>query len=54
MLAIIDPKNQLKTLQNIVKIVQSDDLLFRVKNAKTADEVYDILEPALKIEGDGE
>ena len=54
MLAIIDPKNQLKTLQNIVKIVQSDDLLFQVKNAKTADEVYDILEPALKIERDGE
>lgn len=54
MLAIINPKNQIKTLQNIVKIVQSGDLLQQVKNAKTAEEVFDILEPALKIEGDGE
>lgn len=50
MLAIIEPKNQLKTLQNIVGIVQNDALLVQIKNAKTADEVYEILEPALKVD----
>lgn len=50
MLAIIEPKNQLKTLQNIVKIVQDDALLIRIKEAGNADEIYEVLEPVLRIE----
>ncbi len=40
MLAIIDPKNQLKPLQNIVIIFHDDDLLILIKEAGNADEIY--------------
>ncbi len=47
MLAIVDPQAQIKTLRKIMKLIQNPDALSAVRDAKTPDEVYDILSPLL-------
>jgi PTS system galactitol-specific IIA component len=49
MLAISDPKDQLTLLRRIMKMLQNKELLDQVRNAQTADEIYDLLQP--KIDG---
>lgn len=48
MLAIKDPKAQVPTLQKMMQVIQNKDLLNQVRAAKTAEEVFDLLAPALE------
>ncbi|MDY2777286.1 MAG: class II aldolase/adducin family protein [Collinsella sp.] len=47
MLAIRDPKAQVPTLQKMMAVLQNKALLESVRDATSADEVYDLLNPAL-------
>ena len=47
MLAITDPKEQISLLRKIMKLIQNPEALNKVREAKTVDEVYDILNPLL-------
>lgn len=47
MLAIKDPKAQVPTLQKMMAVIQNKLLLQNVRDARTADEVYSLLAPAL-------
>lgn len=47
MLAIKDPKAQVPTLQKMMAVIQNKSLLQDIRDARTADEVYDLLAPAL-------
>ena len=43
MLAIEDPKNQIKKLQQILRIIQDNAVLEKIYQASSADEVIDIV-----------
>ena len=47
MLAISDPKEQLGQLKKIMKLLQNDDLLMGVRDAGSAEQVVELLNPAL-------
>ena len=47
MLAISDPKEQLGQLKKIMKLLQNDDLLMGVRDAVSAEQVVELLNPAL-------
>ena len=47
MLAITDPKEQISLLRKIMKLIQNPEALNKVREAKSVDEVYDILNPLL-------
>lgn len=47
MLAITDPKDQIQLLRKIMKLIQTPEVLNQVREAKSVDEVYEILEPRL-------
>lgn len=48
MLAIKDPKAQVPTLSKMMQVIQNKDLLNQIRAAKTAEEVFDLLAPALE------
>ncbi|MCI1965048.1 MAG: PTS sugar transporter subunit IIA [Oscillospiraceae bacterium] len=48
MLAISDPKDQLTLLRRIMKMLQNKELLNRIRDAKTKDEIYDLLKPVVE------
>lgn len=48
MLAISDPKDQLTLLRRIMKLLQNKELLLAVRAAKTEEEVYNLLKPAVE------
>ncbi len=48
MLAITDPKEQITLLRKIMKLLQNEELLNNVKNAKTPEEIMDLLVPVLE------
>lgn len=47
MLAIKDPKAQVPTLQKMMAVLQNKQLLEDIRDASTADEVYELLAPEL-------
>lgn len=47
MLAIKDPKAQVPTLQKMMAVIQNKELLLHIRDAQTAEEVYELLAPAL-------
>ena len=47
MLAIKDPDAQISTLRKIMGVIQNKDLLEKIRQAKTEDEIYDLLAPEL-------
>lgn len=47
MLAIKDPKDQIKLLRKIMKLIQNPEALNQVRAAQSEDEVFSILEPLL-------
>lgn len=49
MLAISDPKDQLSLLRRIMKMLQNKVLLNQVREAKTKDEIYDLLKPVIDV-----
>lgn len=49
MLAISNPKDQLSLLRRIMKMLQNKELLNQVREAKTKDEIYDLLKPVIDV-----
>lgn len=47
MLAITDPKDQIKLLRRIMKLIQNPEALNQIKAASSVEEVYDIVNPLL-------
>ena len=47
MLAITDPKDQISILRKIMKLIQNEETLNKIKDAKTVDEIYDLVSEAL-------
>ena len=45
MLAITDPNEQISLLRKIMKLIQDKDELVKIRNAKSPDEIYDMLAP---------
>ena len=48
MLAISDPKEQIGQLKKIMKLLQNDELLLGIRDAHNAEQVVDLLTPALE------
>lgn len=47
MLAITDPKEQIVILKKIMKLIQNEQALNQIKNAKTSDEIYQLVSELL-------
>lgn len=47
MLAITDPKDQIKLLRKIMKLIQNPEALNQIREAKDVNEVYSIVNPQL-------
>ena len=47
MLAITDPKDQIKLLRKIMKLIQNPEALNQIREAGDVDEVYSIVNPQL-------
>ena len=47
MLAITDPQDQISTLKKIMGLIQDPETLKKVRDAKSVDEVYDLLHEVL-------
>lgn len=47
MLAITDPKDQIKLLKRIMKLIQNPEALYRIKGAESVREVYSVVNPLL-------
>lgn len=47
MLAITDPKDQLKLLQKISQLIQNVELLNAIKNSTSSEEVFELVNPYL-------
>ena len=45
MLAITDPKDQIELLKKIMGIIQDVEVLNKIKNAKSEQEIYDLVGP---------
>ena len=43
MLAITDPKSQIGTLRKIMQLIQNNETLEKIKNAKDQDEIYELV-----------
>lgn len=48
MLAITDPKDQIAILRKIMMLIQNEETLNSIKNAKSVDEIYDLVTAALE------
>ncbi|MDD2971595.1 MAG: PTS sugar transporter subunit IIA [Lachnospiraceae bacterium] len=47
MLAITDPKDQIAILRKIMKLIQNEEALNKIKDAKSSDEIYDLVSELL-------
>lgn len=45
MLAITDPNEQIALLKKIMKLIQNKEELMKIRNAKSSDEIYEMLAP---------